>query len=427
MDNRTLMIVSVGNALEWFDFALFIYLAPMIGAYFFPAHNAASATLAAFAILAAGFICRPLGGIIFGHLGDQMGRAKTLVLSILTISSATGLVGLLPGYAQIGWVATALFILLRLIHGLSVGGEYAGAVIYLGETAPPKNKGFFSSFAIAGANLGFFLATLVSLLLNLLPPTRIGHWGWRLCFIMSGALGLLILYYRLKLQETAVFLHLKQAKKTAQRPLSAVFRESPKTFGQILGLTCMGSTFYYLFFGYMPNYLAQFFGVSLLKSFGCQEILLLAMLILLPLAAACGDRFGRRNLLMISAFGMILLTIPCCYWMQQNTWLMLVMSLSLTAILSALEQGNNLITFVESCPTNIRYTCIALAYNTGNAVFGGTAPLIFSVLTQKIHSLAAGYYVVLMAMISLSVIFTLKIKSASPSEIVHNLSSLDNN
>lgn len=407
MDARTLIMVSFGNILEWFDFALFIYLAPVMGKNFFFSDNPIFATLMTFGVFAAGFICRPLGGILFGHLGDRIGRAKSLTFSILAISCSTGLMGLLPTYTQIGWLAPGLFITLRLIHGVSVGGEYTGAVIYLGESAPVKKRGFLASFAIAGANLGFFFATLTVLLLDtFFSQTGIAEWGWRICFIGSGCLGLLILYNRLKLQETPAFLQLQKVQQVEEKPLLAALRY-PRKLLQIFGLTCMGAPFYYMFFGYMPNYLAQYFGISLLKSLSVQGLLLLAMLIFLPLAGACGDRFGRKKILLFCAIGMILLTIPCFYLMQQNTLMTIFLGLFIATILSALEQSNNLITFVESCPANIRYTGISFAYNVGNAVFGGTAPLIFSVLTEKINLLASAYYLIIMAAIGLMVIMTL--------------------
>ncbi len=336
-------------------------------------------------------------------------RAKTLTVSIIAISFSTGLVGLLPAYARIGWIAPLLFIALRCVHGLSVGGEYTGAVIYLGESAPVKKRGFLASFAVVGANLGFFLATLMTILLNIFSSNIIlKNWGWRLCFIGSGCLGLFILYNRLKLQETAAFINLKKADKIISKPFLSVMRKAPKIMLQILGLTCLGAPFYYMFFGYMPNYLAQNFHVTLIKSLSVQGLLLLVMLLILPLGGICGDWFGRKKVLLITAIGMILLTIPCFYLMQHSTLICLLAGLGIATILSSLEQSNNLITFVENCPVDVRFTGVSFAYNTGNAIFGGTAPLVFSLLTEKLNLMASAYYLIAMATISLVVIMTLK-------------------
>ena len=425
MNVRTLATVSLGNILEWFDFALFVYLAPMMGAYFFPAHDPVYASMMAFAVFAAGFICRPLGGIVFGQLGDRLGRAKTLTISILTISCSTGMVGLLPSYAQIGWVSPLLFTGLRLIHGLSVGGEYTGAVIYLGESASPQHRGFLASFAIVGANLGFFLATLMAILLNsVVSPSFAHHWGWRLCFLFSGGVGFLILYHRFKLQETAVFTHLRNTRKIAAIPLLTALRHAPGKLLQLFALTCMGSTFYFLFFGYMPNYLAQYFGVSLLKSFSCQALFLLAMLILIPIAGICGDRFGRKKMLLMTAIGIIVFTIPCLYLLQQGTVITILSSLAVASILSSFEQSNNLITFVETCPANVRYSGISFTYNLGNAIFGGASPLIFSWLTHNLSLFASAYYLILMAFISFAAILTLRMKHLDANNYIAIRSSI---
>jgi MFS transporter, MHS family, proline/betaine transporter len=424
MDKRALIMVGSGNILEWFDFALFIYLAPLIGKYFFPAHSLAYSTTLTYGVFAAGFICRPVGGILFGHLGDHIGRSKTLMLTILVISISTILLGLLPGYTQIGWLAAVLFVGLRCIHGLSVGGEYTGAVIYLGESAPAQKKGLVTSFAMVGANLGFFLATLVTLLLSRFSSPFLTHWGWRLAFIFSGGLGGIILYNRFRLQESNAFLYLKNHKKIIAKPFFAVLRYAPKILLQILGLTCMGAPFYYMFFGYMPNYLAQHTGVPLFKSLGIQSILLLLMLILLPIAGICGDRFGRKKVLLFTALGMVLLVLPCLNLMQQSSTVFIFAGLGLATLLSSLEQGNNLVTFVENCPSNIRYTSISFGYNTGNAVFGGTAPLIFSLLTKQFSLTVAGYYLIAMTVISLFTIMSFRSRSDAVIEAVDSVKTI---
>ncbi len=409
MEARSLIMISFGNILEWFDFALFIYLTPVFGKYFFPAQDASFSSLLTFGILAVGFICRPIGGILFGHLGDRVGRAKTLLLSILAISLTTAAMGFLPSYSQIGIAAPFIFLILRCVHGLSVGGEYTGAVIYLGESAPSNKRGFLSSFAMMGANLGFLLATLLAILLNALPHhIGIGNWGWRLCFIGSGALGMIILYNRIKLVETASFIYVETNQKIAAKPFLVALRYAPKKLLQIFGLTAMGASFYYMFFGYMPNYLEQYYGTTILKSLGAQAIVLVILLFLLPIAGYVGDRFGRKNILICVALSIILFTIPCFYLMQQNNILLLLVGLSIPAAISAFEQSNNLITFVESCPADVRYSGISFAYNTGNAVFGGSAPFIFSLFTQKINLMASGYYLMVMALIGLTVVLTLK-------------------
>lgn len=409
MKKRDLLIASCGNILEWFDFGLFIYLAPIIGQQFFPTHNPHSATLAVFGVFAAGFICRPLGGILFGYLGDRRGRVKGLRLSIFAMAFATLLIGILPSYHAIGIFSPVLFTVLRLIQGLSVGGEYSGVMIYLAESAPNDRRGFFTSFAAIGANLGFLLATISALCLELaFPSFIINTWIWRIPFILGGTLGLFIFYYRLQLLETPSYLLLKASHEIKKQPLLVALRDFPQKLLKIFGLTCMGSTFYYVFFGYMPNYLSQHIGMSLHTIFGLQAISLTLMLVLVPLAGLCGDHYGRKKMLLITAFGILTLATPCFYFLQEKAIIPILAVFSIAALLSALEQGNMLVTFVENCPISVRYSGVAFAFNLGNALFGGTAPILVSILTLMWGNLAPAYYLMGMTMISLAVIMTLQ-------------------
>lgn len=181
-------------------------MAPIIGAKFFPQASAGNATIEAFIVFAAGFLCRPLGGIFFGYFGDTRGRAKTLRISILIITFSTFLLGVIPSYEEIGLTAPIIFILLRLIQGVSIGGEYSGIIIYLAESAPLNKRGFTTSFAALGANLGFLLATVTLLFLHLFfSEETITNWAWRLPFLFIGVPGSLIIYYRFKLSETPVY------------------------------------------------------------------------------------------------------------------------------------------------------------------------------------------------------------------------------
>ncbi len=409
MKARHLMASSFGNILEWLDTGLFIYLAPFIGLEFFPAKNSQQAALFAFGVFAAGFVCRPLGSIIFGHFGDRIGRAKILIISIVLISVATLSVGLLPGFYLIGPAASVLFTLLRLIQGLSIGGEYSSIMIYLAESSPQERRGFFTSFSAVGANLGFLLATLIVILLNtdLITPAMQSS-AWRLPFIFSGALGFFLFFYRLKLIETPAFMHLKNKGMIPKNPLFSALKLAPGKLFQIIGLASMGSVFYYVFFGYMPTYLWQYFNVPLQFSLSCQAGFLALMIILVPLAGQLSDLIGRKKVLFIAAGGMLLMVLPSFYLIQTHSYLFIVIILGMATFLSSLEQGATLITVVEICPLNFRSSAVAVAYNLGNTLFGGTAPFFVGLLTLKINNLAPGYYIMGVILIALMTIFFLK-------------------
>jgi MHS family proline/betaine transporter-like MFS transporter len=399
---------SLGNILEWLDFGLFIFLAPIIGTEFFPIHNSTMAEIAAFGVFAAGFICRPLGGLLFGHFGDRIGRAKPLRLSILIITTTTFLVGVLPTYATVGMLSPILFTLLRLMQGIAIGGEYSGVMTYLAESAPVKSRGFITSFAATGANLGFFLATVMVLALqNYFSPELVKEWGWRIPFIAIGALGACISYYRLKLLETPAYQHLKQTKQIEKSPLLKAFRAAPKSLLTIFALNCMSCTFYYVFFGYMPDYLQRYAGMDAHHAFAMESYALVGMLILVPFMGILGDRIGRKKMLMMTTTAMVVLALPFFYLLQSGVFNTVVMVLGMATLLSSMDQGNTLTTVVENCPLNVRYSGVAFSYNLSAAIFGGLSPLIVIALIKMFDAVAPGYYIMLTSGIGLLAVLSL--------------------
>ena len=383
-------------------------MAPIIGAKFFPQASAGNATIEALIVFAAGFLCRPLGGIFFGYFGDTRGRAKTLRISILIITISTVLVGFIPSYEKIGLTAPILFILLRLIQGVSIGGEYSGIIIYLAESAPRNKRGFTTSFAAIGANLGFLLATVTLMLLHLFFSKKmIADWAWRLPFLLIGLPGSLIIYYRFKLSETPVYSQLQKNHRIESIPFIAAIKFAPYQLLKILGLTCMGSTFYYVFFGYMPTYLEHYIGFSLADALTIESFMLIIMLFTVPLAGMCGDFFTRKKMLIITSIAIIFFVLPCFYLLQFKSIILALLSLSTATILSSLEQGNTLTAIVENCPENVRYSGIAFSYNLGIALFGGSTPLVVTLLTEKIGLVTPAYYLIFMAAITLITATTL--------------------
>jgi MHS family proline/betaine transporter-like MFS transporter len=398
MKKRQLLITSLGNTLEWLDFGLFIFLAPILGEKFFPSSNALTNTLSALTVFAAGFVCRPLGGILFGHAGDIHGRASTLRLSIFIMTLSTFLIGCLPSYHSLGITASLLFVTLRLLQGISVGGEYSGTMIYLAESSATKHRGLVTSFAAMGANLGFLLATFILLIFNqLFSNQSLLDWGWRLPFLVIGCIGSIIFYLRFKLIETPAFSHLKKHHHLQTQPFLSALRYAPLSLIKIIGLTCMGSSLYYVFFGYMTSYLNLYLGIEKNTALLIQSFFLSSMLLLVPLAGICGDKLGRKPVLIFTAAALMLLALPCFWLLQLHSLASVMAAFSIATLLSSLDQGNTLCAVVENCPANIRYSGIAFAYNLGNAIFGGTAPLILALLTEKLGGIAPSFYLILMA------------------------------
>ena len=383
-------------------------MAPIIGAKFFPQASPGNATIEALIVFAAGFLCRPFGGIFFGYFGDTRGRVKTLRVSILIITTSTFLVGVIPSYETAGLIAPILFILLRLMQGLSIGGEFSGIIIYLVESTPHNKRGFITSFAATGANLGFLMATVTLMLLHLFFTQEvIMNWAWRLPFLLIGLPGSLIIYYRFKLSETPVFSRLQKKHRLESLPFIAAIQFAPLQLLKILGLTCMGSTFYYVFFGYMPTYLEHYIGFSLGQALTMQSLMLIIMLFTVPLAGICGDYFTRKKMLIITSIAIVFLVLPCFYLLQAKSIGLSILSLMIATFLSSLDQGNILTAVVENCPENVRYSGIAFSFNLGVALFGGSSPLIVSLLIEKAGLITPAYYLIVMAMITLITALTL--------------------
>ncbi len=420
MIKKEILVSSLGNTIEWFDFGLFIFMAPIMGAQFFPETSSGNATIWALMVFAAGFLCRPLGGIFFGYFGDTRGRAKTLRMSILIITLSTFLVGIIPSYKEVGLLAPILFIFIRLIQGLSIGGEYSGIMIYLAESAAHNKRGLTTSLAAMGANLGFLLATVTLMLLHLfLSEPIINDWAWRIPFLFIGLPGSLIIYYRFKLAETPIYSRLQKKHQVESIPLIAAIQFAPAPLLKIFGLTCMGSTFYYVFFGYMPTYLKHYIGFSLSHVLIIQSLMLIMMLMLVPLGGLCGDYFSRKKMLIITSMAIILFILPCFYLIQSKSILLTLFSLGTATILSSFEQGNSLSAVVENCPENVRYSGIAFSYNLGNALFGGSAPLIVTLLIEKAGFITPAYYLILMAGMTLITATTLLNNNESLGPLIH--------
>ncbi|MGQ3892833.1 MFS transporter [Legionella sp. CNM-4043-24] len=407
MKTKTILLSSLGNTIEWFDFGLFIFMAPIIGARFFP-QSATSSSIDALVVFAVGFLCRPLGGILFGYFGDTRGRAQTLRYSVLIITLSTFLVGVIPSWETAGWLSPALFILLRLIQGLSIGGEYSGVMIYLAESAPAGRRGFFTSFAATGANLGFLSATLVLMVLNAsFSKEAIHDWAWRLPFIFIGLPGSLIIYFRFRLAETRVYAELQKSHHIESMPFLSALRQAPWQLLKILGLTCMSSTFYYVFFAFMPTYMEHYLGFSAKVALSIQSSLLVSMLFLVPLAGLCGDYLSRRTMLLLTAGAVMLTVVPAFYLLQSNCLPLIMLALTAATVLSSMDQGNSLTAVVENCPSNVRYSGIAFSYNLGMALFGGTTPLLVTVLIEQVSMTAPAWYLLAMAGVSLIAASTL--------------------
>ncbi len=407
MKIRSIIGSSIGNILEWYDFGLFAIFSPFFGNLFFPTIDQRAGMLAAFSIFAVGFICRPIGSILFGWLGDRRGRASTLRLSILMISLPTLLIAFLPTWSQVGLFAPILLTFIRIWQGISLGGEYSGNIIYLAETAPKNRRATLTSLAGTGANLGILLATLIgTLCVTFFSNHELKQWGWRIPYLISGILSLSIYFTRLQMDETHIFNYLKKKKKLSHNPLSTVFHHNVPQMLRTLGLVCLGSTFYYFSFIWLPVLLRESLHFSMRSTSEIFILLFSLMLLLVPLSGMLCDKIGRRKLLLFNASAVVVSVVPGLWLIQSGSSLVIFTILCIFTLISSLEQATTSIAVVENFPVPARYTGLSLSYNLGMGILGGTVPVICTWLTNQIHSsLAPAFYIATCALITAIVVW----------------------
>lgn len=411
MKTKTYSLISssIGNVLEWYDFGLFAIFSPLFSKLFFPETDPKAALIATYSIFAVGFFCRPLGALLFGFLGDRKGRAKTLRLSVLMISLPTLLIGCLPIYASAGIVAPILLMLIRIWQGISIGGEYSGNIIYLGEIAPTHSRSLFTSLAASGANIGIMLAMVVGVVMSyVFTDIQMSMWAWRVPYLVSGVICLFVYATRLNLQETSVFTEMKNNNLVASNPIVSAFKNHTYEMLRTLALACMGSTFYYFCFIYLPILLNHDLQFSLSKTVRVETFFIVAMVFLVPLSGLLSDRVGRYKMLVFNALLVACIVIPGYYYFCQDnlSWVLIV--LALFTLASSLEQGTTPAVLVENFPASARYTGISFAYNIANGFLGGSIPLVSFWLVSKTKILLApAIYIVFCALLTLSAAFML--------------------
>ena len=407
---------SIGNAVEWFDFAIYGFLATYIAANFFPSGDDTAALLNTFAIFAAAFFMRPLGGFVFGPLGDRIGRQKVLALVILLMSVATLLIGLLPTYSAIGVLAPLLLLVLRCLQGFSAGGEYGGGAVYLAEYAGDKRRGFVVTFMVWSGVLGFLLGSLtVTLLQAGLPAEAMNSYGWRIPFLLAAPLGLVGLYIRLRLDDTPEFTELARTDEVASRPLVEAVSSSWRSILQVIGLFLIFNVGYYVVFTFLPNYLINTLEFSKTASFTSITLAsVVALVLTLPLAAL-SDRVGRRPMLIAGAAAFVVLSYPLFLLLTSGSLVAAIVAHCLLAAIESIYISTAVTAGVELFATRVRYSGFAIGYNLCVAVFGGTTPYAVTWLTaQTGNPRAAAFYLIIAAVLSLGTVLTLRESSGKP-------------
>jgi MFS family permease len=402
VDKRTLWKVitasSAGTLIEWYDFFIFGALATILASHFFPKDNPTAAFLATLGTFATGFIVRPFGAIVFGHIGDLVGRKYTFLLTLLLMGGSTFAIGLLPDYEHWGIWAPICLVALRLVQGLALGGEYGGAATYVAEHTPHDRRGFYTSFIQITATGGLLVSLVVILSTrNAIGKDAFEEWGWRIPFLLSIVLVLLSYYIRIKMQESPLFAKAKSEGKLSKNPLKESFLQ-PENRRLVL-ISLFGATAGQGVVWYTGQFYAMYFLQKVLHLEFEHSITLVAVALLLgtPFFVFFGslsDRIGRKPLILGGCFLAALLYVPLFKGMEHFANpvndVMLVALLFAQVLLVAMVYGPIAAFLVEIFPTRIRYTSMSLPYHLGNGVFGGLTPLIATSLVEKTGNPYAG-------------------------------------
>jgi metabolite-proton symporter len=404
---RAAIAAFVGTTIEWFDFYVYATAAALVfGHLFFPAGtDPLVGLMASFATFSVGFFARPLGGIVFGHFGDRLGRKSALVTTLLMMGVATFAVGLLPTYEQAGFVAPLLLVVLRFVQGIAVGGEWGGAVLMAVEHAPEKNKTFYGSFAQLGNPAGALLASgSFSLMTALYGEEALTTWGWRVPFLASVVLVLVGLAIRLKVEESPVFsaVHENAAAQPREMPLREAVRTSWRTLLLGLGSLPVAVGGYYIVTTFLQAYATTEIGVSEQTILNALAVAAAVELVATIAVSWLGDRIGTRRVVVAGLLAVAVLAVPQFLAMSGGTALVFL-SLAVMRIAMAATYGPIARILSQMFPPKVRYTSVSLSYQVAGAIFGGLSPIVCTALlaaTGSIYPVAG--LLIAMALVSIA-------------------------
>jgi MFS transporter, MHS family, proline/betaine transporter len=414
---QSVIATSLGNAMEWFDFGLYAFLAVTMGKVFFPEVDSSYQLIFAFATFAIAFIARPIGGFVFGMMGDRIGRKKVLALTLIMMAASTLSIGLIPGYATIGIAAPILLLTIRLIQGFSTGGEYAGAMTFIAESTPDKKRGFLASGLEVGSLVGYIAgAGLVTLLTYLLGPDKMVAWGWRIPFLVAAPLGIIGFYFRSHLEETPAFKAMAKAGEEGKHRASS--KEILTHHWKPL-LICIGIVFFYnitnyMILTYMPSYLSTELGYGETKGLFMVVLLLALMIPVILLMGYVSDRIRSRNrIIKASLIGITVLSIPAFMMMKTGNDAIIFAGLFLLGGLFAFLQGTLPAKLPSLFFTNVRFGSLAITYNVSTSLFGGTTPLVVAWLVGVTkNNMIPAYFLMAVCLFGL-IIVTLFVKETA--------------
>lgn len=404
---KAITAAALGNAMEWFDFGVYGFLAYVLGQVFFPNASPSIQMIAALATFSVPFLIRPLGGVVFGLLGDKFGRQKVLSTTIIIMALSTFSIGLIPSYATIGIWAPILLLVAKLLQGFSVGGEYSGAAVFIAEYSPDRKRGFMGSWLDFGSIAGFLLgAGIVVLLSSLLGDTRFHEWGWRIPFFLALPLGIIGLYLRHALEETPAFQqHMENENKEELESNRQSLKEIISKYGRSIlictGLVIVTNVTYYMLLTYMPSYLSHNLNYNIDHGVLIIIAIMVGMLFVQPVIGLLSDKVGRRPFIIGGSIGLILLAYPAFLMINSNIIGFIFLGLLILAILLNCFIGVMASILPAIFPTNVRYSALAISFNI-SVLVAGITPTAAAWLVEETGNLyMPAYYLIAVAIIGL--------------------------
>ncbi|MBF8193515.1 MFS transporter [Nonomuraea sp. K274] len=400
-NTRAVVAGSFGNIMENYDNMVYGYTAVTLGTLFFPESDGLVGTLYTFAVFAVGFLMRPLGAITFGHVGDKFGRRTALVVSVLMMGAATTLIGLLPTYDSIGVLAPLLLVILRMVQGFSVAGEWAGSAAFLVEYAPARRRGFFGSFNQVSTAGGFLLASgVVALNHTIFTDEQVNAFAWRIPFLLSLLTAAAALWLRYGMAETPAFAEEQAKGATAKSPLREGVRTEFPGIARGFGFTMLWTVAYFFFLTYLPTWLTDVAGVDPGVARASNIVGLVTLTVCIAAFGALSDRVGRKPLLTAAAIGFLVLSWPIMTLLQSGGTFGVYAGQIVIAVILAMFSGPGPAALSELFPTKLRYSTMSIGYNFAVMAFGGTAPFV---ATGVVELSGSGMSPVLLPIVSAAV------------------------
>lgn len=402
---KAILAGSIGNTVEWVDWAVYATFAPTFATQFFAPGDPTTALLSTLAVFAVGFAMRPVGGAILGAYGDRHGRKKGMTLTISMMAAASLVVAVCPTYARIGVAAPVILLLARLVQGFSAGGEFGSSSAFLTESAAKGRRAFAGSWQQVSVGGGALIASLLgTLLTSNLDASQLHGWGWRLAFAVAGLLGLVGLWLRRSVHETEAFATI--AARPRRHPLVAMVRDHPGAALRVIGITIAGTLIYYVWVSYMPDYAHLATGIPLQRALLANTLAIVIFLVLLPFGGLLSDRIGRKPTMTAFAAGFVIFAWPAFHFLSDNFWTLFAIEVIGLALIVGYS-ANCAVVMAEQFPAAVRTTGIGLPYALAVAVFGGTAPYVTTWMNASHLGYLVWLYVAIAGLIGVAVYVTM--------------------